>query len=94
MNRETGRVVAAGQIVDGVLLDVLLVDPLELLDWHHLALVADGMDRVLICVWRLEQAALQIMELISELSEIYKQRVFVFLLQGEHLRRLGTKVIQ
>ena len=67
MDRETGRVVAPSQIVHGVLLDVLLVDPLELLDGHHLALVADCVDRVLIRVWGLEQAALQIMKLISEL---------------------------
>ena len=67
MDREAGRVVAPGQIVDGVLLDVLLVDPLELLDGHHLALVTDGVDGVLISVRGLEQAALQIMKLNSEL---------------------------
>ena len=84
MDRETSRVVAAGQIVDGVLLDVLLVDPLELLDGHHLALVADGVHGVLIRVWRLEQAALQIMELISELFRNLQTKSLCLPLQGEH----------
>ena len=70
MDRETGRVVAPGQIVHRVLLDVLLVDPLELLDGHHLALVADRVDRVLVSVRRLEQPALEIMNF----SEIINQQ--------------------
>ena len=41
VDRETGGVIAAGQVVHGVLLDALLVQPLILLDRHHLALVAD-----------------------------------------------------
>ena len=60
MDRETSRVVAAGQVVHGGLLDALLVDPLELLDRHHLALVADRVDGVLVSVRRLEQPALEI----------------------------------
>ena len=77
VDRQTSRVIAPGQVVHGGLLDALLVDPLELLDRHHLALVADRVHGVLVSVRRLEQPALEIKDF-----SLNQLKVFVCLLQG------------
>ena len=60
MDGEAGGVVGSGKVVVGVgLLLLLPEDPGELLDREDLALVGDGVDRVLVRVRRLEQSALQ-----------------------------------
>ena len=76
VDREAGGVIAAGQVVHGVLLDALLVEPLELLDRHHLALVADRVHGVLVRVRRLEQPALEIKKMFKLFNTNFYMKTF------------------